>query len=154
MKDLVILGKEGNKVISETPSPTIQENSLVGIKMDGREENLDVIVCFINEKEMLTCPHIEIKLNSELTVSAICDTGSDANLLNEQIYDQLIERDIKIPTLPLENVALVTAFGKHTRRIKKQALIEFKIGEDVFETVFLIAHQLTNQAILGHQFAR
>jgi hypothetical protein len=38
-------------------------------------------------------------------------------------YDQLVNKGVKIPTPPMENLALVTAFGKRTRRIKKQALI-------------------------------
>ena len=54
----------------------------------------------------------------------------------------------------LENVALVTAFGNRTRKIKFQAFLEFSIGEDRFECVFLISPQLTgSEAILGCDFA-
>jgi hypothetical protein len=38
--------------------------------------------------------------------------------------------------------------------IKKQALIEFAVGEDRFETIFLISAQLIKSAILGSAFAR
>jgi hypothetical protein len=75
-------------------------------------------------------------------------------LIADKIYDQLIDAGMTIPVLPLENVALVSAFGTRTRRIKKQALLEFCIGEDRFESVFLISPQLINPAILDASFAR
>jgi hypothetical protein len=49
---------------------------------------------------------------------------------------------------------LVTAFGKRSKRIRHQALIEFTVGEDLFESVFMISSQLTNDAIIGCQFLR
>jgi hypothetical protein len=48
--------------------------------------------------------------------------------LTEKLYDQLVEARVSVPTLPLDNVALVTAFGRRTKRIKRQALIEFFVG--------------------------
>jgi hypothetical protein len=75
-------------------------------------------------------------------------------LIAEKVYDQLIGAGMTIPVLPLENVALVSAFRTRTRRIKKQALLEFCIGGDRFESVFLISPQLINPAILGASFAR
>jgi hypothetical protein len=61
---------------------------------------------------------------------------------------------MSVPTLPLDNVALVTAFGRRTKRIKRQALIEFFVGEDKFETIFLISPQVINSAILSAAFAK
>jgi hypothetical protein len=52
----------------------------------------------------------------------------------------------------LENVTLVTAFGKKSNRIKKQAMIVYAIGSDLFENNFFISPQLINDAILGCQF--
>jgi hypothetical protein len=75
------------------------------------------------------------------------------NLVAEKVYDQLIEAGMSIPELPLENVALISAFGTKTRRIKKQSLLEFCIGEDKFECVFLVSPQLINPVILGASFA-
>jgi hypothetical protein len=74
--------------------------------------------------------------------------------LTEKLYDQLVEAGVSVPTLPLDNVALVTAFGRRTKRIKRQALIEFFVGEDKFETIFLISPQLINSAILYSAFTK
>jgi hypothetical protein len=49
---------------------------------------------------------------------------------------------------------LVTAFGKRSRRINTQALIEFVLGEDEFEGVFIIPQQLTHDVIIGCQLLR
>jgi hypothetical protein len=49
---------------------------------------------------------------------------------------------------------LITAFGKRSKRIKSQALVEFEIGEELFEGVFLISPQLINSAIIGCQFLK
>jgi hypothetical protein len=64
----------------------------------------------------------------------------------------LIETGLPVPTLPVQGVVLVTAFGRRSKRIRRQALIEFSIGRDVFETIVLVAPQLNNDAILCCQF--
>jgi hypothetical protein len=56
------------------------------------------------------------------------------------IYNKLIKLGADVPTSPLENVTLVTAFGKKSNRIKKQAMIEFATGSDLFESKFLYPH--------------
>jgi hypothetical protein len=70
------------------------------------------------------------------------------------VYLDLQTSGIEIPTLPVEGVVLITAFGKKSNKIRKQALVEFSLGEDEFETHFLISPQLINEAILGCQFMR
>jgi hypothetical protein len=49
-------------------------------------------------------------LENDVRIKAILDLGSDVNLLAQGIYDKLVSSGIDIPTLPLENVMLVTAF--------------------------------------------
>jgi hypothetical protein len=66
----------------------------------------------------------------------------------------LISRGASIPVLPVENVILVTAFGKHTRKIRSQVLTEFYIGDEKFEVVFLLSPKLANEAILGCEFLK
>jgi hypothetical protein len=111
-------------------------------------------VFFINENDLACCPQVNISFGNGISASALLDTGSDANILTQKLYDQLIEAGVSVPTLPLDNVALVTAFGRLTKRIRKQGLLEFFVGEDRFETIFLISPQLINSAILGSSLAR
>jgi hypothetical protein len=74
--------------------------------------------------------------------------------LSESIYEQLLKVGVEVPELPLENVVLVTAFGKRSKRIRRQALIEFTIGNDLFEGVFMITPQLPNEAIISCQLLK
>lgn len=76
------------------------------------------------------------------------------NLLAQSVYDNLIDSGMDIPTLPLENVVLVTAFGRRSNRVKKQAMMKFSVGEDLFEVNFFITPQLVNDAILGYQLMK
>jgi hypothetical protein len=52
----------------------------------------------------------------------------------------------------ISNAVLITAFGNRSKRLKKQCYLEFRIGGDVFEGVFLVAPQLVNLVILGCDF--
>jgi hypothetical protein len=61
------------------------------------------------------------------------------NLLSERVYINLVKAGIDVPTLPLEVVVLITVFGKRSNTFRKQAMIEFTIGEGKFEGVFMVS---------------
>jgi hypothetical protein len=79
------------------------------------------------------------------------DSGSEKSIISERIYDQLSEAGVPIR---LQNAVLVTTFGNSTTRIRKQAYIVFKIGDCIFEHLFMISPQLVGSMILGNGFAR
>jgi hypothetical protein len=97
---------------------------------------------------------VDITLEDGTQISAIPDSGSEVNLLSESIYEQLLKSRVELPELPLENVVLVRAFGKRSKRIRQQALIEFTVGEDRFVGVFMVTPQLANEAIKGCQLLK
>jgi hypothetical protein len=116
---------------------------------EQEEEMASPVVFFINEDNLLKCPQIEIVFSNGTSIGAILDSGSEVNLLSEKIYDRLVKSGVEVPVLPLESVVLVTAFGRRSRKIRSQALVEFTIGRDTFEGVFMISPQLTSEAIIG-----
>jgi hypothetical protein len=81
---------------------------------------------------------IEISVGEGMVIKAILGTGSEINLLAGSVYEKLIKLGADVPTQPLENVTLVTTFGKKSNRIKKQATIEYAIGSDLFESNFFL----------------
>jgi hypothetical protein len=87
-------------------------------------------------------------------INAILDSQSEVNLLSERLYEELTQSGVDIPVLPVEHVVLVTAVGKCLKRIKQQALIEFAVGNDLFESIFMVSSQHTNEAIIGWQFLK
>jgi hypothetical protein len=73
--------------------------------------------------------------------------------LSERVYGQFIKTRIKVPALSLENVVLVTALERLSRKLRRQALLEFTIGGDDFEGVSMISPQLTNETIIDCQLS-
>jgi hypothetical protein len=136
------------KLTNEPSSEGELESELIDSDLDA---NTDCVLLFINESKLGHSPHIEIKICNKIVVNAILDSGSEVNLLSEEIYGELSKSGLDIPVLPVENV-LVTAFGRKSKRIRQQALINFTVGLDSFESVFLISSQLTNEAIIGCRF--
>jgi hypothetical protein len=114
----------------------------------------DCIVFFINEATQCQSPQVEIKVADRIGINATLDSGSEVNLLAERVYDKLIKSCVDITVLPVESVALVTAFGKRSKRIRYQTLINSAVGNDLFESVFLVSSQLTNEAIIGCQLLK
>jgi hypothetical protein len=49
---------------------------------------------------------------------------------------------------------MLYAFGRRSRKVTRKALLEFTIGEDDFEGVFMISPQLANEAIIGCQLLK
>jgi hypothetical protein len=120
---------------------------------DNCKGTTGIVVLFINEANLANSPQVRIKIQ-RCQFTAILDSGSEVNLMSERVYEKLLETGLPVPTLPVQGVVLVTAFGRRSKRIRRQALIEFSIGRDVFETIVLVAPQLNNDAILGCQFLR
>jgi hypothetical protein len=60
---------------------------------------------------------------------------------------------VDVMDLPINNVVLLNAFGGKTRRIRKQVYLEFTLGSDIFEQIFLVCPQLVSDGILGSDFA-
>jgi hypothetical protein len=121
---------------------------------DLETETTDCVVFFSSEATLDQSPQVEIVVAGKLIIRVILDSGNEDNLLSERIYEEPTNSDVNIPVLPVEHVVLVTAFGKHSKRIKQQALMEFATGNDLFESVFIISSQLTNEAIIGCQFLK
>jgi hypothetical protein len=115
------------------------------------EETTDMIVLFINEASLANSPLVLVNV-LKCRFTAILDSGSEVNLISERVYENLMETGLQVPTLPVEVVVLVMAFGWRSKRICRQALTEFYIGRDVFETIILVSSQLNSDAIFGCQF--
>jgi hypothetical protein len=54
--------------------------------------------------------------------------------------------------MPIRNAVLVSAFGNRNRIIKKQAILEVAIQEDMSDRVFLVYDQIVTPLILGTDY--
>jgi hypothetical protein len=88
-----------------------------------------------------------------MTFRALLDSGAQVSIISENVYEQLIINNGEYPTIPVSSTVLVSAFNSKSKRIKKQTLIEFVIGEnDKYENAFLVAPKLVTPVILGSDF--
>jgi hypothetical protein len=83
----------------------------------------------VYEDKLVRSPQTEIAFSDNFKAIAILDKGNEVNLLSERVYTNLAMAGIDVPTLPLEGVVLITAFGKRSNEVGKQAVIEFTIGD-------------------------
>jgi hypothetical protein len=124
--------------------------------LEVAEKNLldnkaEVTTYFINDENMKNCPHIDIKIGNG-NVTGVIDTGSEINLITEDLHTHLLLQGLEMLELKLQSTVLVTAFGSRSWRIKKQVYIPFFIGDDCFEHVFLISGQLIESLLIGADF--
>jgi hypothetical protein len=112
------------------------------------------VILFINEENISKSPQIVIKFEDKVAATAMLDSGSEVNLISQNKFDQLQKAGMNALTLPVQGINLVTAFGKRSKSIKLQLLIEFNIEDEDFEVVFLVAPQLNCDVILGCNFLK
>jgi hypothetical protein len=117
-------------------------------------EEINYVVYFINDSNLGQSPILELKVENKLIIKAVIDSGSEISLISYDVYDKLIKAGTRLLVLPVEGVVLVTAFGKKSDRIKTQVYLEFTIGTDRFEHVFMVSSQLRNEAIIGCEFMK
>jgi hypothetical protein len=118
------------------------------------EEIIEPTVLFINEETLSKSPQITVSFDKQLAVPALLDSGSEVNIISQEIFDKLNEIRADVLTLPVQGINLVTAFRKRSKKVKLQTMLEFNIGSDRFEAVFLVSPQLNNDVILGCSFLR
>jgi hypothetical protein len=69
---------------------------------------------------------VQLDIDKERLI-AVLDTRAEMSLTSEGIFVDLLAKGLTAPQLAVVNRVLVTAFGNGTKRVKRQALIEFEI---------------------------
>jgi hypothetical protein len=94
---------------------------------------------------------VEIGLgNYKINVSL--DSGSQISLITEEINEKLKPKGYPMLTLPTKAAILVTAIGKKSAKLYNQEMVEFEIGGDKFNHVFLVSPHLMVPKIIGADF--
>jgi hypothetical protein len=124
------------------------ENKINDIHHEGEEEatqlNNEQSILWtyqITTSNLRQSPDLKFSFG-DLTINALIDSGSQISLMAEHIYNQLLAKRYPIETLPVTCVVVTSAFVNRSSRIKLQALIPFKIGNESFDYVCLISSQL------------
>jgi hypothetical protein len=72
--------------------------------------------------------------------------------MNEHLYNTLRHEGLKCFELPTQQVNLLSAFNKKSSRVKKQEILDVKIGDFKINQIVLLSPQLLTDAILGLDF--
>ena len=105
----------------------------------------------ISENKRHECTRILINILDQ-EIFALTDKGCEMSIMNEHLYNGLRHNGFKCLELPAQNINLVSAFNRKSNRIKKQALLDFKIGNANINQIVLLSPQLLTDTILGLDF--
>jgi hypothetical protein len=84
--------------------------------------------------------------------SAVLDTGREASILSEPLYNELKVNGIESLELPTQNVVLVAAFSRKTHRVRKQVFLTLKFGDIHIDQIFYVSEQLQTPMLIGYYF--
>jgi hypothetical protein len=72
--------------------------------------------------------------------------------MSEELFNSLLEMGLKFLHIQVTNFVLSSAWLSKSKKIKKQAWIEYKLGDDQFELNLMTAPQLATDVIFGADF--
>jgi hypothetical protein len=108
---------------------------------------------YINEANLNYCPRVAVRFGDKL-VDCYIDSGSEVSVISERPYNQSVLAGLPRYEIGIKSAVLITAFGKRTKRLKKQVYLEFAIGQGMFENMFLVSPQLSGPVIIGCDSAK
>ena len=106
---------------------------------------------FVSERNRQECPRVKIQI-LDRHIPALIDTGCEVSIMNECLYNQLKHHGLNCLELPTQHVNLLSAFSKKSNRVKRQALLKFKLTTTEVNQVVLLTPQLVTDVILGLDF--
>ncbi|KAF2889992.1 hypothetical protein ILUMI_16181, partial [Ignelater luminosus] len=101
-----------------------------------------------NERENRVLPVINIIIGCRHSTPALVDSGGQLSCISEDFLEIAAE-DTEIVVLPVVGVTLNGAFTKKSIKITKQVLLSTKIGDMVYDLVYVVVPGLNRPVILG-----
>jgi predicted aspartyl protease len=107
----------------------------------------------LSEKEVSQCPQIEVNVGKR-DARTLIDSGSEVNLIDAGLLQQLIEEGLEVLSLPISGCIIKGAFQSKAQRIKSQILVDIYIDGTRYEVILLVAPKLSIDIILGMEFLK
>ncbi|KAF2894750.1 hypothetical protein ILUMI_11421 [Ignelater luminosus] len=101
-----------------------------------------------NERENRVLPVSNIIIGCRHSTPALVDSGGQLSCISEDFLEIAAE-DTEIVILPVVGVTLKGAFTKKSITITKQVLLSTKIGDMVYDIVYVVVPGLNRPVILG-----
>ena len=101
-----------------------------------------VYLHYVNEQNLGSCPQVKFLIGSRQH-SVVLDTGCEASILSEQLYNELKANGVESLEMLTQNVVLVGAFSRKVHRVRKQVLLTLKF-EDLHRSNMPRVRTVTN----------
>lgn len=138
---------------------TPQENEEQGLMLTGEDLTQEPVGEIVDPEEKVEGSRL-IGITTEVNVQlgnsdyeALVDTGSVVSLISEQVFQHLGKESEQVPMLPVVNVTVQGFTGKITK-VRKQILMNVKIGAVQDDIILLVVKGLVTPVILGTDWLR
>ena len=90
-----------------------------------------------------------------MSTKFMIDTGANVSLIDITMYNKIQkESKVSLPMLPVSNIILIGATGRQNKTIKKQVSLEVTSNNETMSMIFLIAHNLPFEILIGCDILR
>lgn len=127
-----------------------EQNQLVG-GPELREELLDENSYNNPVSNQVGTALLELEIMiGEVRVKSIVDSGSQATIMSEDMYDMLkTNSHIEIPELPVTNVSVQGITGVKSKKVNKQIYLPCRLNDSVFDIPCFIVRGIPTILIMG-----
>lgn len=93
---------------------------------------------------------INMKIKGQI-IKTLVDTGSEISVISDLVLNRVQENTgLIFLTLPVVGVTIVSVTGVRSERIITQVVLQFELGKQIFEHIFLVIKGLNLEAIFGN----
>lgn len=93
-------------------------------------------------------PRIQVWIAGDM-YTCLIDTGASASVLSESLFQLIRIKEKGMLILPTSGILCSGALRKTTQRVKFQCLVDVKVGENIYQILFLVIPSLNTDIILG-----
>ena len=148
IRSIGLLTRLTNQTNDETIT-IIQNHYLKNIREELMEENTTLIKHPDNEIAYVIANVYGI------SIKFMIDMGANVSLIDANMYNKIQkESKVSLPTLPVSNIVLIGATGRQNKTIKKQVSLEVMSNHETLSMIFLIAHNLPFEILIGCDILR
>jgi hypothetical protein len=108
----------GQELESEREVVCGEDHGCADFDVNFIEDPENVTMYFINEVNLRGCPHAKMTTGDK-EIIALLDSGAEVSVMSEELFNSLLERELKFLHIPVTNCVLSSAWLSKSKRIKK-----------------------------------
>ncbi|KAE9522279.1 hypothetical protein AGLY_017322 [Aphis glycines] len=114
----------------------------------GPRDNEQHAINLLNTTNQSISPYIQCIIEGE-EVTLLVDTGATVSVLTKKVVNIIMQRNPKLPHLPVTRIQISKAVGKKICKVSKQIICECKIDKVYIENNFIQVENLNEKGIIG-----